>query len=157
MMPNLHEVSVPLRFWVRPHHIDEWAKSTRLFFVLGMGRSGTSFFANLLDSDPHSYVVHEPVQRDFSAYQDAFHSPEKADLYIRRFRGKEMFLRASGRGVSTYGEVNSTMRRHVHALRRIFPNARYLHLVRDGRDVVRSMMARATMTTLPRDCWTPAM
>jgi len=63
-----------------------------------------------------------------------------------------MYVRASRQAVSTYGEVNSTLRRHVYALRAAFPEARYLHLVRDGRDVVRSMMARVTMT--PQDLHT---
>ena len=154
-MPNLYELTIPLRVWVKPHQVTQWAEHTNVFFVLGMGRSGTAFLANLLDSDPEAYVVHEPVQKDFTAYQEAFHSQDRADDYIVKFRSREMFLRAKRRDRPTYGEVNSTMRRHVYALRRTFPNSCFLHLVRDGRNVVRSMMARLTMT--PQDANTAAI
>jgi hypothetical protein len=53
---------------------------------------------------------------------------------------------------AVYGEVNSLLRRHVHALRRHFPAAGFLHVVRDGRDVVRTMMS--TNALRPGDMWT---
>ncbi len=143
---RLYEHSVASRFWIGPEMVAKWAKGTHLFFVLGMGRSGTSFLAHLLGKDPKACVVHEPVRRDFEAYQRAFHSQVEAERYVGRFRSKEIFLRASRKGAPTYGEINSILRRHVYALRQAFPHAVFLHLVRDGRDVVRSMMARATMT-----------
>lgn len=146
LLRRTYEHSIVPRFWIGPASIARWAGKTHLFFVLGMGRSGTSFLADLLDTDPDAYVVHEPVQRDFEAYPRAFRSQTDAERYVGRFRSREIFVRGSREGKPTYGEVNSTLRRHVHALRKAFPNAVYLHLVRDGRDVVRSMMARATMT-----------
>jgi hypothetical protein len=45
-----------------------------------------------------------------------------------------------------YGEVNGALRCHVDALNVVFPTATFLHLVRDGRNVVRSHMSRRTMT-----------
>ena len=41
-----------------------------------------------------------------------------------------------------YGEANSNLRYHRQALMESIPNAKLLHVVRDGRDVVRSIMAR---------------
>ena len=47
--------------------------------------------------------------------------------------------------IDIYGEVNSFLRRHCEALKKAFPNVTILHLVRDGRAVVRSMYSRETM------------
>lgn len=126
--------------------VRQWRDSTDLFFVLAIGRSGTTMLANLLDKADDAYVVHEPVDADFQAHQRAFHDPGDAKRYIEGFRAKEMCLRASRRDVAIYGEVNSVLRRHCDALRSAFPDATLIHLVRDGRDVVRSMFSNQTMT-----------
>ena len=69
--PGLYDLSVRLRFWISPRQVQQWAAATKLFFVLGMGRSGTALLAQLLDQDPHAYVCHEPVRRDFRAGAEA--------------------------------------------------------------------------------------
>jgi hypothetical protein len=125
----------------------EWASSKNIFFVLAIGRSGTKFLADLLANAEGAYVVHEPVKEDFQAYQDAFHNNAKARNYIERFRKKEIYLRARGKQIDTYGEVNSVLRRHYNALSEAFPQANFIHLIRDGREVIRSMMSRKTMTS----------
>lgn len=140
---------VKLRFWVSGRAVEAWIESTNLFFILGSGRSGTTFLANLLNKAAEAYVVHEPIRADFVAYRHAFHDATVAERYIKRFRKKEMYLRAYDRPITVYGEVNSVLRRHASALQQAFPDATLLHLVRDGRDVVRSMMARNTL--LPDD------
>lgn len=140
-------VKTILKFWISDREIDEWASSKKIFFVLTIGRSGTKLLADLLDEAPGAYVVHEPVTEDFQAYQDAFHGEEEARGYIQRFRKKDIYLRCRDKEINTYGEVNSLLRRHCNASRQAFPNAIFIHLIRDGRDVVRSMMSRKTMTS----------
>lgn len=140
---------VKLRFWVSGRAVEAWSESTDLFFILGSGRSGTTFLANLLNKATEAHVVHEPIRADFVAYRHAFHDANAAERYVKQFRKKEMYLRAHGRPHTVYGEVNSLLRRHASALQQAFPDATLLHLVRDGRDVVRSMMARRTL--LPDD------
>jgi|Deesub1362A_J573_1020465.scaffolds.fasta_scaffold00470_10 hypothetical protein len=135
-----------LNFWVTDREIEEWANNKNIFFILAIGRSGTKFLADLLNKAPDACVVHEPVKDDFQAYQEAFHSEEKAKRYIQGFRKKEIYLRVRNQPIHSYGEVNSVLRRHCYALKEAFPNATFVHLVRDGRDVVRSMMSRKTMT-----------
>ncbi len=125
----------------------EWASSKNIFFVLAIGRSGTKFLAELLATDESAYIVHEPVKEDFQAYQNAFYNNAKARDYIERFRKKEIYLRARGKQIDTYGEVNSVLRRHYNALNEAFPQANFIHLIRDGREVVRSMFSRKTMTS----------
>lgn len=140
---------VRLSFWATRGRIERWFDETKVFFVLSIGRSGTKFLAHLLDSSSEAYVPHEPVAEDFPALQRAVEVPGTARDYIERFRKKEIYLRARTYGRSIYGEVNSALRRHCDALREECGNPELIHLVRDGRSVVRSMMARDTMT--PRD------
>jgi len=139
-------IKTRLKFWITYREIEEWTSTKNIFFILAIGRSGTKFLADLLANAEGVYVVHEPVKEDFQAYQDAFHNNEKARDYIERFRKKEIYLRARGKQIDTYGEVNSVLRRHCNALREAFPQANFIHLIRDGREVIRSMMSRKTMT-----------
>jgi hypothetical protein len=119
-------------------------KCTNVFFILAMGRSGSMFMANLLNQVPEAQVCHEPMIADFPAYTQAFYSEEVAEDYLRRFRQKDICLRMRPNEYEVYGEVNTNLRRHCKALKHFFPNVILLHLVRDGRDVVRSMRSRRT-------------
>lgn len=139
-------IKTKLKFWINDRKIKEWANSKNIFFILAIGRSGTKFLADLLDKAPGTLVVHEPIQDDFQAYQEGFHSEAKAEHYIQSLRKKEIYLRLGNQHIDTYGEVNGVLRRHCLALKKEFPNAKFIHLIRDGRDVVRSMISRKTMT-----------
>ncbi|MHA1413969.1 MAG: hypothetical protein ACTSO4_15295, partial [Promethearchaeota archaeon] len=95
---------------------------------------------------PKAYVVHEPINIDHLAYQKAFHNRNYSFKYINEFRKKEIYLRVKNKNIEIYGEVNSLLRRHFDALRMAFPKATFLLLIRNGKDVVRSLMSRETMT-----------
>lgn len=125
---------------------DSWFKDRKIIFILSLGRSGSLFLADLLNEDPEVTFFHEPNRVDFFAYLNAFHNPESAPKYITGFRKKLIYHLGKKNAVKGYGEVNSILRRHVLALKQKIPDARFIHLVRDGRDVVRSMMARRTYT-----------
>lgn len=135
-----------LALWVTPEQVQEWASKWEFFFILGMGRSGTTFLANFLNQAKGAYVYHEPAFEDFNAHVKAFYSSGAANKYIQNFRKKEIFLRMRRNNPGTYGEVNGSLRRHAEAVKNAFPSATILHLVRDGRNVVRSLMSRRTMT-----------
>ncbi len=117
-----------------------------MIFIISLGRSGSLFLADLLNEDPEVTFIHEPNRIDFFAYLNAFYDPESAPKYIADFRKKLIYHLGRKYAVKGYGEVNSILRRHVLALKQEIPEARFIHLVRDGRDVVRSMMARRTYT-----------
>lgn len=140
-------IKTKLKFWYSSKKVNSWIEETNIFFILAIGRSGTKFFSQLLDKSKNAYIVHEPVKSDFRAYKEAFLSERKAYKYFKTFRKKEIYLRVKVKNMEIYGEVNSVIRRHCKAIRKSFPNANIFHLVRDGRDVVRSMMARRTMTS----------
>jgi hypothetical protein len=137
---------------VTNRQVEEWIASKKFFFILALGRSGTTFLAHLLNLSSDAAVFHEPIRSDIDAYRRAFFSPDDAERYIASFRKKEMYLRTRTKNFTVYGEVNSLLRRHYHALNRHFPGAGFLHLVRDGRDVVRTMMS--TDALMPGFMWT---
>jgi hypothetical protein len=124
----------------------EWARSWKFFFILGFGRSGTAFMANLLDQAPEAHVFHEPVIEDFFAHTWTHYYPSSANRYIRGFRKKDIFARMRHIPFGIYGEVNSVLRCHADAIKKVFPEATIIRLVRDGRDVVRSTASRRAMT-----------
>ena len=132
--------------FVDQEQMDAWIHNWKFFFILAFGRSGTAFMADLLDKSPGSYVFHEPVLEDFFAHARAHHDPQNANVYLRRFRKKEIFTRMRHIPSGSYGEVNSLLRCHAEAIAKAFPGVVLIHLVRDGRDVIRSTFGRRTMT-----------
>ena len=140
----LRKFMVYAHFWIKDRDIDEFFDNKKVFFILSIGRSGTKWLADILSKSPRAYVVHEPFIEAIP-HQEAFNDPRKAEEYILKFRKKEIYLRVHTLDIDIYGEVNSFLRRHREALKKAFPNATILHLVRDGRAVVRSMYSRETL------------
>ncbi len=129
--------------------INQRIARTRPFFILSLGRSGSLFLANLLNQGNTTgpeFIYHEPIRLDFFSYLNVFYSPPSARQYFQSFRKKFIYFLLERNQLERYGEVNSVLRRHVQAIRIEIPSAQIIHLVRDGRDVVRSMMARRTYT-----------
>jgi hypothetical protein len=132
------------RISVREPKIRQLLDSRRTFFFLSTGRTGTRWLSGLLNRDPDALVVHEPVPVETLEHKRAFDDPEHARRYIGDFRLREIYLRTHQEQVSHYGEVNGCLRRHAVALQEFLPQATLIHIVRDGRDLVRSLVARQT-------------
>lgn len=135
-----------LTFGVDQDQLEKWMGGWKFFFILGFGRSGTAFMANFLNQAPGAYVFHEPVLEDFYAHLKAHYSQKDAGKYMQGFRKEEIYTRMRHIPSGVYGEVNGNLRCHAEAIKKTFPSAALLHLVRDGRDVVRSAMPRRIMT-----------
>lgn len=132
--------------WARKEQVDKWFEGWKLFFILAFARSGTAFTADLLNRAEGAYVFHEPVLEDFYAHLRAHYSLKAAENYMQGFRKKEIFMRMRHISPAVYGEVNGLLRCHAQAIKKQYPQATVLHMVRDGRDVVRSTMPRRTFT-----------
>jgi hypothetical protein len=151
---------VPLKqrlstLWVTQDKLESWIKGWKFFFILGFGRSGTAFMADFLNRSRGAHVFHEPVFEDFYAHARAHYNPATAERYVQGFRKKEIFSRMQHVSSGIYGETNGNLRCHARAIKTAFPGVTLLHLVRDGRDVVRSHMSRRTMT--PRNPFSMSM
>ena len=107
-----------------------------MFFITGHGRSGTVFLADLLGKSENGHVFHESPFLDQDAFVEAFKerrelSQERLNL-IKTRREQQVNL--------VYGEVNGYLRYYISPLLKLTPQI--YHLVRDGKDVIRSMMNR---------------
>ena len=133
-----------IKFLITNKKVDELIRNKQFFFILSAGRSGTKFLANLLNLCPTAFVAHEPVRNDVKSYRQAFYNENKSYKYINHFRKKEIYYRIRKKKIKIYGEVNGVLNRHYKALEKSFSNSntKFFHLVRDGRDVVRSIMSR---------------
>lgn len=139
-------------------------------FVVGVARSGTTLLRLMLDAhprlaippethfiprvisacegpDPHAAALAEITGHrrwdDFGLDADALrerlasHRTLTAGDAMREFYG----LYASKHGKSRWGDKSTNYVRKMKPISRILPEARFVHLIRDGRDVALSLVA----------------
>jgi hypothetical protein len=127
-------------------------KKIRPVFILSTGRTGTKFFAGFFSSGfNHVYAVHEP-------------SPDMLELGLSVVRGEISFRRArkelrlsrqnickqvNKKNYSYYIESNNNISFIVPLLKDYFKNCKIIHVVRDGRNFVRSSYSKVIFP--PRD------
>lgn len=116
------------------------------FLITSTGRTGTKLLAGMLNEIPDVHAVHEPVPEEQFYHMTALMNPETSLSYIRKFRIREMAYRIKKIKCSRYGEINGCLRRHLSALKEVIPFMKRVHLIRDGRNVVSSMLNRRTLT-----------
>jgi hypothetical protein len=127
----------PLRARLGP--LDE-----RIVFVLGSPRSGTTFLASSIGSLPGFVDLGELTPHKASIPELAGLPPEEAAPRIRRLLDvtRRLGLVAGLRAVEQTPENVFV----AEALRLAFPAARFVHIVRDGRDVVCSLLDRGWLS-----------
>lgn len=122
----------------------------RIVFVTGLGRSGTVFVSQLLKSDSTCLVRHEFLAKRnhwlLSWYLGDAYCKTHLEQHLPRLRNSL----ASNKKVV---EVNPYMQHFTPTILREFPRSQIFHLVRDGREVVRSIYARRMnrLGVLPKD------
>jgi hypothetical protein len=137
--------TIPLRFWpLNEARITNQLKYHKVFFVVSTGRTGTRWLAEILATADNVCVLHEPIPLESIAHLDAVRDPLAAKNYVEEVKRKDIFRQISSEKCKIYGEVNGFLRRHIPYLQEQFQSARFVHLVRDGRSVVRSLLARGT-------------
>jgi hypothetical protein len=120
-------------------------------FITGLGRSGSTFLAQLLAHDQDADVHHEYINsREF--FLMSWYLP--AEIYASRVlrHAKEEIERTRSR--PRFVDVNSYLQNSVEALRDVFDDPQIYHLVRDPRLVIPSLYMRrdnGQMRMLPKD------
>jgi hypothetical protein len=117
----------------------------RLVFVVGSPRSGTTITASLLGSLP-GFVDLDEVQPWKAAIPGLIGQPE--DATSRRLRAilervRRLALASGLRGVEQTPETSFVLA----AALRAYPDALAVHVVRDGRDVVASLLERGWLSS----------
>jgi hypothetical protein len=115
-------------------------RESRLVFVIGAPRSGTTFLAGALGAQPGLVDLGE-VKPIKAAIPDlAKESPREAAKRFRRTLDVVRTLGLAGhlRGVEQTPETSFV----IEAALLAYPAARAVHIVRDGRDVVCSLLER---------------
>jgi hypothetical protein len=148
--------------------------STAPVVILGVSRSGTTLLKAMLDAHSQvaipseSYFIPQLWQRhgarpDRDAFVDDLRRLERIrtwgvdpDEVRRRLDAQPTFADAiqaiyrtyaDAKGKPRFGEKTPLYMQHLGVLDRAFPDARYVHIVRDGRDAALSLLA---MTRKPR-------
>src|SRR5262249_47759062 len=136
--PRLVSCARRSRFGARScRHRDE-ALSASPFFIVSSGRSGTAMLAKALGLErnlriEHEYMVHmvQPlaVRRHFGLA-----SAQDACVLLRSTHGAAAHYATT----SLWGDSSNKLSWLIADLAAVFPEARFVHLVRDGRKVASS-------------------
>jgi hypothetical protein len=121
----------------------------RVVFVLGAPRSGTTWLTGLLLAHPDAVGLSEGETWIFQALRDLWTNadlagwlePERLARAVRRFVDEVFagYRDATNPGASTFVEKSPTHVFRLQEMAAVYPDASYVHIVRDGRDAARSM------------------
>jgi hypothetical protein len=113
--------------------------------VTCMGRSGSSFLAELIHLSANATGTHEYLGDKF--FQGlSYYCPDHPQLVDQL---TERAAAMQNKGVQTLVDVDPYLRYGLGAIRTVFPEAPVFHLVRDGRKVITSMYQRTSFS--PRE------
>lgn len=115
----------------------------RPIHVLGFARSGTTMLARMFRAHPEISFMTEPrtVWSMGHAYrQDDRLRAEDASPRIARRIDRRFAAMMQERGGSRFAEKTPSNCLRVPFVHAIYPDGRFVHIVRDGRDVVRSLL-----------------
>jgi peptidoglycan/xylan/chitin deacetylase (PgdA/CDA1 family) len=135
----------------------EWWGGRRRVFFLSTARSGSKWLANLIDSSTSAMARHE-LSLNHRFEDGELREEKRTGEGFRSFITEDAAVRTRLAEISAwvdrlfddYVEANVYLAHCADELRSAFPDATFIHLHRDGRDVVRSLMNRSWYDT-PED------
>lgn len=115
-------------------------KGKEIFFILSTGRAGSSSITAMLNKHPQIHCSHEPKRPLVRLSTEYYHQLKnkeqvKAELY-------DLFRTSGFHEKMWYGECDTKFVNLVPVIDEIFPNAKYIWLIRKGEKVVSSTFGR---------------
>lgn len=150
---------------------------SNILFILGTGRCGTRSLAGLLASVPGVCSLHEGkgtfhghrydlgsmnglnIFLDRTAYSSSASGERALDiewLMNANFRSRQKLIGKLARAGNHFAEANRHAYTGIGFLHRLYPDARFLHLVRNGYDCVKSWHSRPHAYPEPEGLLPPA-
>lgn len=114
----------------------------KICFVLGTGRCGSKSIANNLNKHKDIYAKHEDIKQFIRLSTEYAHGEKN----VREVKNEVLSIFESKTLKNYQNELilhsDQRLWNMVPILKELFPKAKFIHLIRDGRDTVRSMYAR---------------
>ena len=126
-------------------NITDILNKKKFFLITSTGRTGTTLFSKMLNTIDGAYIVHEPIFKETKYHRKAMEDPNFSQIFLKKFRIKEIYYRLQQNKCERYGEVNSALRRNIKDLKEMFPEMKIIHIVRNGKDVISSVLNRKTL------------
>lgn len=115
-------------------------EGTAVVVIVSSGRSGTKMLADLLSAIPGTEVLHEyhctTVQPIGVLYYQGLVTTEEAADVLRGLHGSAVRYTDA----TVWGDSSNKLSWLIEPLLEVFPDARFVHLLRDGRRVVSSFL-----------------
>jgi Sulfotransferase family len=121
-------------------------------FFLSTGRCGTMWFTSLISLDKEVRSFHEPLpnmsiqgQKAYNIFAGSDFSPSNNEKELLKeifITGRSQYLRHSFKSEKRYIETNNFISFFAPILVEIFPDAKFVHVVRHPGEYVRSAMRR---------------
>jgi len=113
-----------------------------LAFIIGSARSGTTILGELLDCHPDIMQWYEPYylwRKYFLCKDSEVWKPEEFNEQVKRIVQEEhkLFQKKSGKKVVVEKMPSHSF--NIEYILKIFPEAKWIHIIRDGRDITLSM------------------
>jgi hypothetical protein len=129
--------------------------------VFGAPRSGTTYLEKILNSHPAVFISHETrvfawLHRALALTEDDLLVLSHRDAFVENLRAAlpeviREFYRTLAPGVRFWGDKNPHYADHrvrgcLDTIAELFPGSRFIHIIRDGRDVVTSLRRKRWVT-----------
>lgn len=108
----------------------------KITFITGCARSGTSILGELISAHPEvNYVYEEKVWKKITNVRDGSHVVSIKDITPQKKAKLRSWMACYKKGNKMIVEKNPRHIVRLPLLKSIFPEAKIIHIVRDGRDV----------------------